>query len=68
MAFRKRVIQFLVLSFIMAVWQLYLSDMYENWLTLNGKTLGLGELMLANFILMLIAFIATEILVPGGEK
>lgn len=68
MEFRKRVIQFLVLSFVLAIWQLYLSSMYEAWLTAQGKTLGIGELMVANFMLMLIAYLATEILVPGGEK
>ena len=68
MGVRRTVVQFMVLAFIMAFWQLYLLEIFQKWFETQGKTMGLGETAFLNFLFLLIAYTCTKILVPGGEK
>jgi hypothetical protein len=50
------IVKALFLAGGLALWNLYLQPIYEEWLKVQGKVMGFSELMLGYFIVILVSW------------
>ena len=55
----KKLVQALILSFALAIYQVFLASMWENFVVDQGASLGVGEVAAGYFLVMLVALMAS---------
>jgi hypothetical protein len=71
MGLLSTIVKALFLAGGLALWNLYLQPMYEEWLRMQGKVMGFGELMLGYFIVILVSWSIAALItrrLNGREK
>jgi hypothetical protein len=62
MKVRKTLIQLLVLSFALALYQVMFQPMYDSYLQSMGRSIGIAEVALGYFITGALTFVVTKML------
>jgi hypothetical protein len=71
MGLLSTIVKALFLAGGLALWNLYLQPIYGEWLKMQGKVMGFGELMLGYFIVILVSWSVAALItrrLNGREK
>ncbi len=61
-------VRILIISGGLALWELYLRDVYKMWLQSQDKAYGFGEAMLGYFAVIAVSYIVSMILVRRVQR
>ncbi len=64
----RKLLQILIMSGVLATWELFLKDMWANYVTSSGHSLGFGETMLGYFMVMTVGYLLGVIITRRYES
>jgi hypothetical protein len=65
MGMLRTILRILITSAGLALWELFLKDIYVGWLQASGKAYGFGEAMLGYFAILSCSYIFSVFLTRG---
>lgn len=68
MSLRKKIMSAIIVSYILAFWNLYGQKWYQAYLEAQGKTMGINEVAFGYLILFMFSWIIVKILLGGSGE